>query len=70
MFHSKSLENSANCDTVFTDFEGDLLQPSPEDKPETVSSARKPGLRSAVLIAGLTALAGLSPWLIPNPAPA
>ena len=70
MFHSKSLENSANFDTVFTDFDADLLQPSPEDKPETVSSVRKPGLRSVVLVAGLTALAGLSPWLIPNPAPA
>lgn len=69
MFHTDSIDNSEMRDPVFTGFDDDALPYAPEEK-QTVPSTRRPGLKSLVLVAGLAALAGVSPWLIPNPAPA
>jgi uncharacterized protein involved in exopolysaccharide biosynthesis len=71
MFHSDNFANSGNRDPIFTGVDTDVdVLPALRSEQQTVSTTHKPGLKSLVLIAGLTALAGLSPWLIPNPAPA
>jgi len=70
MFHAKSTDNSEIHDTVFTEPRvlSEILH-HPARTHATVGAAARGGLKSLTLVAALTIVAGLSPWLLPNPAP-